>query len=210
MNLEPSSSLPPRIDVPEVARAVEEWRRLDAEHVAASQRVFDLEEGRHLAVEADSEAYAVAIRSAKPDPGPAATVKADAALIEARRLAGALAKATSSAEADLLGVVERCRGKWLELLDRQADEAQKAYSAAVEAVEVSRHRLCDVRATTGWLRGFPGRPAYKPVSPGVAGLVARHGDRYSWPEVLAALRSDASPVLRPDAAPLVLRPPTAA
>ncbi|MGI9118783.1 MAG: hypothetical protein ACR2G7_01410 [Acidimicrobiales bacterium] len=210
MILQPSSSLPPRIDVPEVAKATEEWRRLHGEHSAAAQQLYELEEGRHHAVEADASAFGAAIRSGKPDPGAVATKKCDADLIEARRLAGALEKAAGSAEADLLGVVERHRDKWAALLDQQAEEAQKAYSAAVEAVEVSRRRLCAVRATGSWLRGFPGRPAYKPVSLGVAALVARHGDPYTWPEVLAALRSDASPVLRPDAAPLVLRPPTAA
>lgn len=210
MNLQPSS-LPPTVDLPQVARAAEEWRKLHAEHSAASQRVFDLEEARHLAVDADSIAYAVALRAGKADPGPVAARKADAVLIDARRLADALEKATSSAESDLLAAVERHRGRWLGLLDRQADEAQKAYSAAIEAVEADRSRLCQVRATGSWLRGFPARAAYKPVSPGVAALVARHGDPYSWDQVIAALRADAGPpVPRPADAPLVLRPPTAA
>jgi hypothetical protein len=195
--------------VPEVAKAAEEWRRLHAEHQAAAQRLFDLEEARHLAVEADSAAYAVAIRAKKSDPGPVATKKADADLIDRRRRVDALEKAVSSAEADLLAVVELHRSKWSTLLDQQAEEAQQAYSAAVEAVEVSRRRLCEVRATTGWLSGFPGRLGYKGPVPGVAGLIARHGDAYSWPEVLAALRADAAGLRPVDATPL-LRPVDAA
>jgi hypothetical protein len=196
--------------VPEVAKAAEEWRKLHGEHAAAAQRLHDLEEARHLAVEADSTAYAVAIRAAKADPGPVATKKADAALIDHRRRVDALEKAVGSAESDLLAAVERHRSRWLAELDQQAGEAQTAYADAVEAVEVSRRRLCEVRATTGWLSGFPGRPVYKGATPGVAGLVARHGDGYSWPEVIAALRADAAGLRPVDATPLVLRPADAA
>jgi hypothetical protein len=106
--------------------------------------------------------------------------------------------------------VERCRSKWSAELDQQAAECQQAYQQAVEAVEVSRRRLCEVRATTGWLRGFPGRPVFKGAVPGVPGLVARHGDGYSWPEVLAALRADAAGLRPVDTAPLVLQPADAA
>jgi leucyl aminopeptidase (aminopeptidase T) len=217
MNLQ-SHSLPPRIDVPEVAKAAEEWRKLYTDHAAAAQQLFELEEARHHAVEADASAYGAAIRSGKPDPGEVATKKCDADLIDRRRRVSALEKAVGSAEADLLAAVERHRTKWTAELDQAAATAQQAYADAVEAVEGCRRRLCEVRATAGWLRRFPGRPVYKPVSPGVAGLVARHGDGYSWDEVLAALRADAAglrpvdaaPVLRPaDAAP-VLRPADAA
>jgi hypothetical protein len=208
MNLSPSS-LPPHIGVDEVAKATEEWRRLHTEHVAAAQQLFDLEEARHLAVEADSAAYARAIRAGKADPGPVATKKADADLIDRRRRVSALEKAVGSAEADLLAAVERHRTKWTAELDQQTAEANQAYADAVEAVEVSRRRLCEVRATAGWLRRFPGRPVYKPVAPGVAGLVARHGDGYSWPEVLNALRADAAALRPVDAAP-ILRPVDAA
>jgi hypothetical protein len=178
--------------VDEVAQAAKEWAKLHGEHSAAAQQLFDLEEARHHAVEADASAYGAAIRSGKPDPGEVATKKCDADLIDRRRRVSALEKATAAAESDVLAAVERHRGKWLELLDRQADEANQAYGDAVEAVEVSRRRLCELRATTGWLRNFPGRPVYKGATPGVAGLVARHGDGYSWPEVLAALRTDAA------------------
>jgi hypothetical protein len=194
MNLQPSN-LPPTVAVPEVAKAAEEFAKLHAEHSAAGQRLFELEEARGHAVQADADAYGAAIRAGKPDPGPSATAKADRDLIAARRLAGAMEKAVGSAEADLLATLERHRAKWSTLLDQQASEAQQAYSAAVEALEVSRRRLCQVRGTAGWLRGFPGRPVYKGAVPGVAGLVARHGDGFSWPEVLAALRADATPLV---------------
>jgi hypothetical protein len=138
-----------------------------------------------------------------------AVAEVDAALIAARRRVDALEKATAAAESDVLAAVERHRGKWLELLDRQADEAQQAYQAAVEAVEGCR-RLCSARATRGWLSGFPGRPVYKGVSPGVAGLIARHGDAYSWPEVIGALKADAAGLRSVDTTPLVLRPVDAA
>jgi hypothetical protein len=178
--------------VPEVAKATEEWRRLHGEHSAAAQRLFDLEEARHLAVEADASAYGAAIRSGKPDPGEVATKKADAALIDLRRRVSALEKAVESAEAELLAAVERCRSKWAAELDQQTAEANQAYSAAAEAVEVSRCRLCELRDTAGWLRHFPGRPVYKGAVPGVPALIARHGDGYSWLEVIAALRADAA------------------
>lgn len=209
MNLQ-SHSLPPRIDVPEVAKPPRSGASSTASTPPPPSASTTSRRPATSPSRPDSTAYAVAIRAAKADPGPVATKKADAALIDHRRRVDALEKAVGSTESDLLAAVERHRSRWLAELDQQAGEAQTAYADAVEAVEVSRRRLCEVRATTGWLSGFPGRPVYKGATPGVAGLVARHGDGYSWPEVIAALRADAAGLRPVDATPLVLRPADAA
>ncbi len=202
MSIQPDN-LPPTIAVPKVAAAAEELVKFHDEHRAAVEKVYDLEQRRHEAVEADSAAYARAIRAAKPDPGQKITEKHDAELAASRRRWDALAKARASAEADFVAAVQKHRGEWLAQLEQERTEAEDGYAAALDALEVARNHLVQVRGTIGWLDRFPGRVMWKGVAPAV-GLENRHGEPTPWPTVVEALRAEAAPP--PPSSPPEVRP----
>ncbi|HWH36021.1 MAG TPA: hypothetical protein VNT56_11975, partial [Acidimicrobiales bacterium] len=107
------ASLPPRIDdLPEVATAAETFVALHAEAGAAWQQVRDLEDDRRHALEADTNAYAAAIRQGKPDPGQKNVTKLDAELLKARRRSEALKVAVEDAEEELRSAVASHRTEW--------------------------------------------------------------------------------------------------
>lgn len=196
--------LPPRFDVPAVAKAAEHFRKIHREHSKAATLLRELEERRHQAVEDDRALYATAIRKGKADPGQQAVEKLDAEMLATRRRTEALAVAVRDAEADLRAAIAKAKGEWAALLKRQAAEARDHYDFAVAAVEGATERLREVNGIQAWLDRFPAeRLFYKPGGPTrLPSLQSRSGEGYLFDTVLEALRTVNAPPPPPQVVPL--------
>src|SRR4051794_14691411 len=87
----PEITLPPiTIEHPEVGPIAARLAKLNDEYAAARSELADLEARRPLALRADRQSYADAMRDGKPDPGGKKLVAHDAKLEAARRRVEAL------------------------------------------------------------------------------------------------------------------------
>ncbi len=149
-------ALPPiAIDVPEVAKAVEEYRKFTDAHRDEADKLLQLEDRRGEAVEADARALGAAKRAGKPDPGATHVEAADKAIAETRRQVAGLAVAVATAGDDLVGAVDKARPTWAAKLEKETAEARANVVAAVEALEAAHGRLGAVLSTRIWLAKFP-------------------------------------------------------
>ncbi len=194
-------SLPPAGHLPTAVRkAAAEHAALLTRQQSAAQDLLDLEDRRRVAVNADRDAYAQALRSGRPDPGQPRTTEFDAQLVEARRLLAGLATAVAASADEVLTAVARARETWQVDTARAETEARTRWLEAIDALDAARVALVQARSVGAWLEGPADR--YKDWTPPVGRLAAQHGGPHNWTDVVDALRADLAPAAAP-AAPAV-------
>ncbi len=196
-------ALPPVEHLPKaVAKVAAEHATLVEREQAAAQTLLTLENARRVAVNADRDAFAQALRTGKDDPGTPKTAEYDAEIAKARRLAEGLTTAVAASTDEVLAAVARARPAWqVDAAQREVD-ARTRYLEAVDALNRARGALVQARSVGAWLEG-PADSRYKTWSPPVRGLPAPHGGPTNFGDVVAALAGDlpAVPTAAPAAAP---------
>lgn len=181
------------VRAPKWQQAHDEYRRLQRERTETLALQGDLRRRMGQAQQADSTAYADAIRQGKGDPG---TPQVDAVKAEQEavaRKAAALEIAVQQAERELITAVESERDAVLAEVTAAEQERRASLQAAVEALAEARTAHSESQALRDYLQGWPdGR--FK-VGGGYLRNVQRGGNGMpppAWEEVLALLRQDAA------------------
>ncbi len=180
--------------MPDVAKAIAEYERLQARHSGASADLHELLQARPAAIEADRTAYAAALRAGRDDPGEAALSKLNTRVTAASRKSEALALAVQSAAKDIADAVDKRRPELAYDVDEIIGRDHEALQEAVTRWEAARTTLAAHRALRGWIGSFPARTKFVPgATPPIGDLIGRNGDPISHSEIAAALRVDAEP-----------------
>jgi hypothetical protein len=185
---------------PHWSKAFAEYRRLVRERTETLAMQGELRTRMGQAQDADSTAYANALRTGKADPGTPQVDAVRAEMESVARRAAALEIAVRQAESELAAAVETERAAVLAEVESDEAARRATLQAAVEALNEARTAHAEALALRGYLSQWPdGR--FK-----IAGgylRVDRAGDGAPpplWSTVLEQLRQDA-------AEPVVAEPP---
>jgi len=186
---------PPTISNKKIHKAAAEYQRLVADHQAAVTAAHDLEQARHTARDADTRAYADAIRAGKDDPGQPATQAADNAILLAGRREEALEHAVTEARNELVASVDQHRAEWLAALEKRLDAARDRMREAVDQVSAAHAELAETFATRAWLEQFPEQSLWRPgrFAARVPALLSPAGEPVAAVAAISALRELAEP-----------------
>lgn len=169
------------------AKLQEELREVD-------QRLERLALEREGAIKADRVALAHALREGKEEPDDRSVQKVDKAIAAAVRRREALELALDDSEQELVALVAEHRDTWVGEQEQAVAAVHAKLQSALAGYLAARNELSEARALARWVAGFPETsPTYRPVDPPVTGLKRANGEPFFWPEVAAALSTDAEP-----------------
>lgn len=177
-------------------------RRLDEEHRATAQRLYELREVKlDRAQSADTDSLAEAIRAGGPEPkGSPQTEKIEKEIAATQRREAALAAAVRSERDSFLTAVETRRPKWTaELAAREAD-ARQAYATSIESLAAARQQWLAQRAYVAWLHDFPADVRLRLPEPPVR-VAGTNQEPLPLSALLDALRAETAPP-KPPAPPM--------
>jgi len=113
-----------RLDLPDfepIAKTRTEYEKITTEIASAQAMLEQLAAKREEARQADTAAYAKALRGGKNDPGMPRTDAVDEEIVGAQRKLAALQKALDDVEGELIAAVEQHRAEWLAEVDEQLE-----------------------------------------------------------------------------------------
>ncbi len=184
-----------RLDLPEFAPIVKSKAEYEAitEEIVAGQAVLEqLGAKREAARQADTGAYAKALRAGKPDPGTPKTDRVDAEIVAAQRKLAALQRALDDVEGELISAVEQHRAEWLAEVDEQLKQEHEAKRELISGLAEARAAIVVTSSLRVWLAGFPMKATSirRGGSPPVAGVLGRNGEAMPFEEIVLALETD--------------------
>ena len=113
-----------RLDLPDfepITKTKAEYEKITTEIVSAQGSLESLAFRREEARQADTAAFAKALRGGKADPGTPKTDAVDAEIVAAQRRLAALQRALDDVEGELIAAVEQHRAEWLAEVDEQLE-----------------------------------------------------------------------------------------
>ena len=194
-----------RFDLPEfepITKTKTEYEKITAEIAVAQGALEQLAAKREAARQADTGAYAKALRGGKADPGTPKTDRVDAEIVGAQRRLAALQKALDDVEGELIADVEQNREQWLAEVDARLEQEHEAKRKLIAEHARARETIVVTAGLRGWLHGFPMKQTSirRGVVPPVAGVLGRNGEAIGWETIKQALEADLEPVREPTAA----------
>ncbi len=194
-----------RLDLPDfepITKTRTEYEKLTSEIAIAQGALEQLGAKREAARQADTAAYAKALRGGKADPGTPKTDAVDAEIVAAQRKLAALVKALDDVEGELIAAIEQHREEWLAEVDETLEQEHTARRQLISELAEARETIVTTSGLRVWLAGFPMKATSvrRGVVLPVAGVLGRNGEAIAWETIKQALEADLEPVREPMAA----------
>ncbi|HXH34996.1 MAG TPA: hypothetical protein VNJ54_11355 [Plantibacter sp.] len=166
--------------------------KITTEIVSAQATLESLTFRREEARQADTAAYAKALRGGKNDPGTPKTDAVDAEIVGAQRRLAALQRALDDVEAEVIEAVRQHREQWLVEVDEQLEQEHEAKRKLLAELATARETIVVTSALRVWIAGFPMKATSvsRGVVPPVADLLGQNGEPLAWEKVRQALEND--------------------
>jgi hypothetical protein len=185
----------PETGWPEYEKRRAELLRLSGQHANVRAELARHDADRRKAENTDREAFGLALRAGKPDPGPNAVLEWEAAGRELRRKLDALGSAIATIETEMTELVRSHEKDYRAEAVRVAEQRRSEFAAAVEEVIEAREAWVAAREAellVDVIVSGEGRPATNRRHR-VVGFIAPNGEPFNWEVLATALRGDAAP-----------------
>lgn len=178
----------------DVAAAGAEVVRLLDEAATWGRKHEELVASRPQAAAADQAVLREAMRAGKANPGAQASVKLEAEIDDAFGRLDGFELAAHAAALELEALVVERRTEWLASIGEVDVASGDRIRDAIAALESAWADKAAAEASASWVRGYPSGGGKFTASPYInADMRSPAGERYTFAQIVAALRADVDP-----------------